>query len=68
MGLSNSPNIFQEKMNTLMQDLEFVRAYIDDLLVITKGDWDDHLDKLEEVLKCLQKAGLKVNAKKSFFG
>ena len=68
MGLCNSPDIFQEKMGTLMQDLEYVRAYIDDLLIITKGNWDDHLSKLEEVLKRLQKSGLKVNARKSFFG
>ena len=67
MGLCNSPDIFQEKMSTLMAGLEFVRAYIDDLLCITKSDWDDHLEKLEEVFKRLQNVGLKVNAKKSFF-
>ena len=68
MGLCNSPDIFQEKMSTLMDGLEFVRAYIDDLLCITKGTWDDHLEKLEQVFQRLQRAGLKVNAKKSFFG
>ena len=68
MGLCNSPDIFQEKMLTLMEGLEFVRAYIDDLLVITSGDFTDHLDKSEEVLKRLQRAGLRINAKKSFFG
>jgi hypothetical protein len=67
MGLCNSPDIFQEKMSTLMQDLEYVRAYIDDLLIITSGSLDDHLDKLEVVLGKLRQAGLKVNAKKSFF-
>jgi len=68
MGLCNSPDIFQEKMSILMQDLENVRAYIDDLLLLTTGDWKDHLEQLEEVFRRLQKAGLKVNAKKSFFG
>ena len=68
MGLSNSPDIFQEKMSILMDGLEYVRAYIDDLLCISKGTWEDHLEKLEEVLKRLKEAGLKVNAKKSFFG
>ena len=67
MGLSNSPDIFQEKMSSLMDGLEFVRAYIDDLLVITKGSYEDHLEKLDEVLLRLRQAGLKVNAKKSFF-
>ena len=32
------------------------------------GTYDDHLEKLAEVLKRLREAGLKVNAKKSFFG
>ena len=38
MGLCNSPDIFQERMKSLMQDLEYVRAYIDDLLILTKSD------------------------------
>ena len=68
MGLANSPDIFQEKMSELMYDLEYVRTYLDDILAITSGSWEDHLDKLEEVLIRLEKAGLKVNARKSFFG
>jgi hypothetical protein len=67
MGLCNSPDIFQEKVSILMEGLEFVRTYIDDLLVLSKGSFEDHLLKLELVLQRLQKAGLKVNAKKSFF-
>src|SRR5210317_352670 len=67
MGLCNSPDIFQEKMSTLQSDLEYVRAYIDDLLIITNLSYEDHLDKLDEVLTRVEKAGLKVNAKKSFF-
>jgi hypothetical protein len=50
MGLCNSPDIFQEKMSTLMQDLEYVQAYMDDLLVITADSFEDHLDKLKAVL------------------
>ena len=67
MGLCNSPDIFQERMSSLFEGLEFVRAYIDDLLTMTKGDFDDHLSKLRIVLQRLRDAGLKVNAKKSFF-
>ena len=67
MGLCNSPDIFQEKMSDLMCGLEFVRAYIDDLLAITNGTYDDHLEKLELIFKRLRQAGLKVNAAKSFF-
>ena len=55
-------------MSELMDGLDYVRAYIDDVLALTTGDWDDQLEKLEKVLKQLADAGLKVNAKKSFFG
>ena len=68
MGLCNSPDVFQEKIATLMSGLEFVRAYIDDLLIITQSSWKHHLEKLEEILIRLTDAGLKVNAVKSFFG
>ena len=46
MGLANSPDIFQEKMNDLFEGFEFIRAYLDDLLVITKGDYEDHLQSI----------------------
>ena len=67
MGLAISPDIFQEKMSNLMKDLEFVRAYIDDLLVLTTEGWEQHLQQLEKVFAKLQQAGLKVNANKSKF-
>ncbi len=67
MGLLNSPDIFQENMSNLFRDLEFVREYIDDLLVTSSGSLTDHLEKVEQVLHRLQKAGLRVNANKSKF-
>jgi hypothetical protein len=51
MGMSGSADIFQAEMMDLMETLEYVRAYIDDLLCITRGSLEDHLDKLEEVLR-----------------
>ena len=68
MGLSNSPDIFQEKMSILMDELEFVWTYIDDLLVTTMSTQEDLLECLEMVFQHLSDAGLKINAKKSFFG
>jgi hypothetical protein len=65
MGLCHSPDIFQEKMSELMQGLDFARAYIDDLLVVTQGNFTQHLDQLEQVLTRLAAAGLKINATKS---
>lgn len=68
MGLCNSPDIFQEHMSGLMQNLEYVKAYIDDVALLTSGTWMDHLEKLDTVLTRLEEAGLKVNGFKSFFG
>ena len=67
MGLCNSPDIFQEKMNELFNDLEYVRAYIDDLLIISSSNFQDHLNKVKIVLKKLKAAGFKINAEKSKF-
>ena len=67
MGLCNAPDIFQEKMSELMADLEFVRTYIDDVLVITSDTFEDHLAKIEITLTRLLQAGLKVNISKSKF-
>ncbi len=64
MGIAGSPDIFQFKMMELMESLEYVQAYIDDLLRISRGSLEDHLEKLEEVLKRLCEVGLKVNAEK----
>ena len=67
MGLSNSPDIFQEQISNLFRDFNFVREYIDNLHITSNGSLQDHLDKVSQVLKRLQKAGLKVNATKSKF-
>jgi hypothetical protein len=65
MGIAGSPDIFQGKMLELMESLEYVRAYLDDVLCISKNSFEDHLDKLEEVLRQLRDTGLKVSAEKS---
>ena len=44
MGLCNSPDIFQEKMSELMFGLEFARAYIYDLLVVSKDSFETILN------------------------
>ena len=53
MGLYNSPDIFQEKMNALFNGQEYVRTYIDDLLLISNKSFDDYVNKLDKVLSKL---------------
>ncbi len=67
MGIAGSPDIFQEKMSELMETLVYVRAYLDDLLCISNLSLEDYLEKLEEVLRQICNAGLKVNAAKLTF-
>ena len=42
MGIAGSPDIFQGKMAELMMDLEYVKTYLDDLLIISKSKIKDH--------------------------
>ncbi len=51
----------------LMAFLKFVQAYMDDLLIITRGILDEHLQKMKTVLTWLRDARLKVNLAKSSF-
>ena len=67
MDLCNSPDIFQKKMSKLLEGLGFVRTHISNLLALTKGAFEDYLEKLKQVLFRLKESGLKVNSQKSFF-
>jgi hypothetical protein len=67
MGISFSPDIFQEKVSALIQHLNFVRTYLYDLLVILCSTFEDHLEKMECVLKMLSDKGLRVNAENFTF-
>jgi hypothetical protein len=59
IGIEGSPDNFQSKMLELMESLEYVQAYLDDHLCISRSSLEDHLEKLEEVLSHLCNAGLK---------
>ena len=54
MGFANSPDIFQHKMNDLFSRFEFIRVYIEDILILTKGNRKDHVHKLELTLNKLK--------------
>ena len=64
MGLRNSPDIFQEKMNKLFNGLEYIRIYIDDLLFVSNKSFKDHIKTLDKVLSKLNQKGFKVYAEK----
>jgi hypothetical protein len=51
MGIAGSPDIVQGIMSALMESLDYVQAYLDDLLCISKSSIEYHIEKLEEVLR-----------------
>ena len=58
----------QQKMNDLFHGYEFTCAYIDDILIITRVDWPNHIQYLELTINKLKGKGLKYNIEKYFFG
>ena len=67
MGIKNSVDTFQEVMTNLFVDLEFTSTYLDDVLIISNGTYEDHLDKVRQVLDRLQKANFRARVDKCFF-
>ena len=68
MGICNRTDIFQEKISELFKGFDTVRLYIQDILVITKKYFKNHMNSLEKVLHKLKELELNLNAEKSFFG
>ena len=68
MGMVISGDILQDKFNNILGDIEGVKAYIDNILVLNKGTFSDHVEQLIILSPLIRKAGLKINAKKCSFG
>jgi hypothetical protein len=51
MGLACSPDVYQKKMTELFIDMISIIVYQDDILVLTSGSFDDHLQQLGNVFK-----------------
>ena len=49
MGIMYAPDIFKENMSNFMEDLEFARTYLDDLLCLSKGWFAEHLEGNEKI-------------------
>jgi dihydroorotate dehydrogenase len=65
IGIKISPDVFQRVMSKLVQDMEYVKTYLDDLLILTNSSFKDHPLKLQMVLARLSTAGMRVNTSKS---
>lgn len=69
-GLAGAPAAFQRFINSVLGDYldVFCSAYMDDVIIYTDGNLDDHLDKVREVVKRMREAGLKIDIDKCAFG
>ena len=65
--ITNSPDIFQQKMNDLFHGFKFIPEYIYELLILEKGGWKDHVQKLKLTRNRPKEKGIKYNTEKSFF-
>ena len=54
MRVVNLLDTFEQKINDLFHRFEFISAYIEEILILKKGYWMDHLQKLELTLNKLK--------------
>ena len=68
-GLSYAPATFQRLMNRVLQEFlgDFVAVYLDDVIIFTKGTFEQHMDHLQQVFEALRITNLKIKLKKCHF-
>ena len=66
-GMKNSGATLVRGMRKLLQDMDNVECYRDDVIVCTK-DWATHLQVLDKLLEKLRQAGLVIRPTKCVFG
>ena len=67
MGLANASQSYQRYMNSLLQGVEGVYCYLDDLLLYSDNE-ESHLQIVDKVFKILSEAGLSLALDKCQFG
>ena len=66
-GLTTMPTQFQRIMDLTLAGISNTFAFIDDILFITHGTEEEHIQKREEVLKRLDRANVNLNFDKCNF-
>jgi len=63
------PIVFQERIAQIKEGLNwnYVLAYIDDIIVITKGGYENHLEVLQQVLERLHEYRSRLRREKCSF-
>ena len=64
-GLADIPTFFQERIDTTLEHKH--PAWLDDIIIVTKGNIDEHETEVRETMKKLEQAGFRLNPKKCEF-
>ena len=65
-GVASAPSIFQRTMENILQGINHVCVYLDDIL-ITGSTEEEHLQNLDKVLTRLENAGISLKRDKCVF-
>ncbi|CAG2232916.1 Transposon Ty3-G Gag-Pol polyprotein,Retrovirus-related Pol polyprotein from transposon opus,Retrovirus-related Pol polyprotein from transposon 297,Retrovirus-related Pol polyprotein from transposon 17.6,Transposon Ty3-I Gag-Pol polyprotein [Mytilus edulis] len=65
-GLQNSPAVFSQLMEIVLQDLNFAISYIDDILIFSET-LEEHFDHIQQVFDRLRQHNLKLKLTKCQF-
>ena len=66
-GLTDMPAKFQKTIEKTLEEIPSKFAFLDDILVITKGSIRDHEKELDEIPKRLDNEGLAINLQRCKF-
>ena len=67
-GLTDMPATFQKTIDKTLEGMNSKFAFLDDILVITKGSLNEHENELNKILEKLDKENLAINLQKCEFG
>ena len=62
-GIASAPAIFQKAMGSILQGLEYVIYYLDNILVTGTTD-EEHMQNLDTVFRWLKEHGMRLNKEK----
>ena len=67
MGLLSITFIFQGRMMQLFSDMTMVIIYLDDILILGTGSYEDHMKDVAEAIERLRRKGMQINPRKCEF-
>ena len=67
-GLTDMPATFQKTIDKTLEGINSKFAFLNDILVITKGALNEREDELDKILEKLDKENLAINLQKCEFG